>query len=85
MAVKVATIEVATRPILPLCFRIAAVIALGLGVWVLGMLVFCPESIWTIIQLTRLLISSGRGFAIPTVVLIVLLPRIIERVLDRGD
>ena len=48
----------------------------GLGVGVLFMLVWSPDSISTVVELIELIILSGRGFAIPTLVLISLLPKL---------
>ena len=73
------------EPALRAWLRICKVIASGLGVAVLVMLVFLPDSVPTIIKLIELIISSGRGFAIPTVVLVTLLPRLLRPFAGRRE
>lgn len=58
--------------------RICIVILSGLGLWVAGMLVFWPESISPTIRIIERILSSGRGFAIPALVLVTLAPRLLR-------
>ena len=69
--------DTASASLLSLWFRVCSLIASGLGVVVLFTLVFSPDSIPTVVELIQLIISSGRGFAIPALVLIGLLPRLL--------
>ena len=67
-----------TEPALRAWLRICVFSVSTLGVCVLVMLIFWPKSVSTIIRLIELIISSGRGFAIPALVLVTLLPRLLR-------
>ncbi len=68
--------DTASASLLSLWLRLCFVVGSGLGVGVLFMLVWSPDSISTVVELIELIILSGRGFAIPTLVLISLLPKL---------
>ena len=65
--------------------RICIFVLSALGLWVAVMLVSRPESISHTIRLIERIISSGRGFAIPALVLVTLLPRLLRLLLGRQD
>ena len=65
--------------------RICVFVLSALGLWVAAMLVSRPESISPTIRLIERIISSGRGFAIPALVLVTLLPRLIRLLPGRQD
>ena len=69
--------DTASASLLSLWLRVCFVMGSGLSVAVLFMLVWSPDSISTVVELIELIVSSGRGFAIPTLVLISLLPKLI--------
>ena len=69
-----AVTEYGLRVWLSIC--LVAVSALGLVVLV--KLIFWPDSISSVIELIEFMISSGRGYAIPSVVLVTLLPRLLR-------
>ncbi len=58
--------------------RICLVAVSALGFVVLVKLIFWPDSISSVIELIEFMISSGRGFAIPAMVLVTLLPRLLR-------
>ena len=58
--------------------RICLVAVSALGLVVLVKLIFWPDSISSVIELIEFMISSGRGFAIPAVVFVTLLPRLLQ-------
>ena len=74
-----------SAPMLRACLRVCAMVAMGLAVGVLTMLVFFPSRIPVIVDLIRLVISSGSGFAVPAVVLAALLPRLIRSLAKEGE
>ena len=59
-------------------FRICLAAVSALGLVVLVKLIFWPDSISSIIELIEFMISSGRGFTVPAVVLVTLLPRLLR-------
>ena len=50
---------------------------------ILVLLVVSPKRIDTVIELMKLIISSGNGFAIPTVLFAIYAPKLLERFLER--
>ena len=56
-----------------------------LGLWIAVMIVGWPESISPTIRIIERILSSGRGFAIPALVLVTLLPRLLQPLLRRED
>ena len=70
--------DVVTEYGLRVWLRICLAAASALGLVVLVKLIFWPDSISSVIELIEFMISSGRGYAIPTVVLVALLPRLLR-------
>ena len=82
LAIWAERMDTTSASLLTLWLRTCSVVGSGLGVFVLFMLVLSPDSIQTIVDLVELIISSGRGFAIPTLALIALLPKLVTLFAD---
>lgn len=68
---RISSWDSVTESGLRIWYRVCIGITAGLGTYILGMLIWHPEGIKTIIELVHLIISSGRGFAVPTMLLII--------------
>lgn len=82
---RVANWDTVTESALRIWSRACIGITAGLGVYIFGMLIWYPDGIKAITELIKLIISSGRGFTVPAILLAVYAVKLLDRFLiQRG-
>ncbi len=56
-----------------------------LGVMVSGILIEWPHDLETTIGLIKLIVSSGKGFTVPLILLAIYAPKLLDRFLSRRE